>query len=205
MPVILPPSAWDEWLDPDEDELSQVFVRAVERGEIDGRVDGPEILRMIAGIVLYHVVILQVACDGEWEERVTDLVQEGKAPVYIVHFTQAEALERAQGLLSLNFITKDDAARIGGPAAGVDLEAAVVGQRRKARRLCGGLRLDTCIFGEGRAGLVRFRQAQCARRGQIEPERFQQFAQFTKLAVIVGGDDEPRAGQKQVRHVTASF
>lgn len=46
------------------------------------------------------------------QERVTELVQESKAPVYIVHFTQAEALERAQGLLSLNFITKETAARI---------------------------------------------------------------------------------------------
>ena len=46
------------------------------------------------------------------QERVVDLIQEQKAPVYIVHFTQAEALERAQALLSLNLITKIDAGRI---------------------------------------------------------------------------------------------
>ncbi len=46
------------------------------------------------------------------QERVVDLIQEQKAPVYIVHFTQAEALERAQALLSLNLITKHDATRI---------------------------------------------------------------------------------------------
>ena len=46
------------------------------------------------------------------QEKVTDLVQEQKAPVYIVHFTQADALERAQGLLSVNFITKHDAEQI---------------------------------------------------------------------------------------------
>lgn len=67
----------NEWLDPDEDELSKVFERAAERGEIDGPVDGPEILRMIAGIVLYHVVILQVPYDDGWEERVTDVIVGG--------------------------------------------------------------------------------------------------------------------------------
>ncbi|HJE50816.1 MAG TPA: DUF3516 domain-containing protein [Tessaracoccus flavescens] len=46
------------------------------------------------------------------QERVVDLIQEQKAPVYIVHFTQADALERAQSLLSLNLITKHDAHRI---------------------------------------------------------------------------------------------
>ena len=46
------------------------------------------------------------------QERVVDLIQEQKAPVYVVHFTQAEALERAQSLLSLNLITKHDGARI---------------------------------------------------------------------------------------------
>ncbi len=58
-----------------------------------------------------------VPLNFEWsmeplQERVVDLIQEQKAPVYIVHFTQAEALERAQGLLSLNLITKHDAARL---------------------------------------------------------------------------------------------
>lgn len=46
------------------------------------------------------------------QERVTELVHEQKAPIYIVHFTQADALERAQSLLSVNLITKIDAARI---------------------------------------------------------------------------------------------
>lgn len=46
------------------------------------------------------------------QEKVVDLVQEMKAPVYIVHFTQADALERAQGLLSVNLITRHDADRI---------------------------------------------------------------------------------------------
>lgn len=43
------------------------------------------------------------------QERVVDLVHEMKAPIYLVHFTQAEALERAQALLSLNLITRHEA------------------------------------------------------------------------------------------------
>ena len=46
------------------------------------------------------------------QEKVLELVQEHKAPVYIVHFTQADALERAQSLLSVNLITRHDADRI---------------------------------------------------------------------------------------------
>ena len=46
------------------------------------------------------------------QEKVVDLVQEMKAPVYIVHFTQADALERAQSLLSVHLITRHDADRI---------------------------------------------------------------------------------------------
>ena len=46
------------------------------------------------------------------QDRVMELIHEQKAPVYIVHFTQAEALERAQGLLSLKLIERADADRI---------------------------------------------------------------------------------------------
>lgn len=43
------------------------------------------------------------------QEQVMELVREQKAPIYIVHFTQADALERAQSLLSVNLITRHDA------------------------------------------------------------------------------------------------
>lgn len=46
------------------------------------------------------------------QERVIELVTQDQAPVYIVHFTQSEALERAQGLLSVNFISKQQADQI---------------------------------------------------------------------------------------------
>ncbi|WP_163511688.1 DEAD/DEAH box helicase [Fodinicola acaciae] len=39
-------------------------------------------------------------------ETLTDLLQARQAPVYIVHFTQASAIERAQALMSINVCTR---------------------------------------------------------------------------------------------------
>ena len=41
-------------------------------------------------------------------ELLEELVQAGQAPVYVVHFTQASALERAQALLSAKFCTREE-------------------------------------------------------------------------------------------------
>jgi superfamily II RNA helicase len=38
-------------------------------------------------------------------ELLEELVQKDKAPIYVVHFTQASAMERAQSLLSANLCT----------------------------------------------------------------------------------------------------
>jgi superfamily II RNA helicase len=45
-------------------------------------------------------------------ETIEELVKTGKAPVYIVHFTQREAAEQAQSILSTNFASKEDKAKI---------------------------------------------------------------------------------------------
>ena len=39
-------------------------------------------------------------------ETLEELLQHQQAPVYIVHFTQAAAVERAQALMSINMCTK---------------------------------------------------------------------------------------------------
>lgn len=39
------------------------------------------------------------------QETVADLISEGKSPIYVVHFTQREAVERAQAFTSLNLVT----------------------------------------------------------------------------------------------------
>ncbi|MCW2541114.1 MAG: hypothetical protein JWN95_2839 [Frankiales bacterium] len=40
------------------------------------------------------------------QETITDLLSTGQAPIYIVHFTQAAALEQAQALTSINVATR---------------------------------------------------------------------------------------------------
>ncbi|MCV7348044.1 DEAD/DEAH box helicase [Mycolicibacterium rhodesiae] len=45
-------------------------------------------------------------------ETITELLQTKQAPIYIVHFTQASALERAQALMSVNVSTKEEKAAI---------------------------------------------------------------------------------------------
>src|SRR4051812_24619252 len=45
-------------------------------------------------------------------ETIQDLLDTKQAPVYVVHFTQASALERAQALMSVNVSTKEEKAAI---------------------------------------------------------------------------------------------
>lgn len=45
-------------------------------------------------------------------ETIGDLLETRQAPIYVVHFTQASALERAQALMSVNVSTKEEKAAI---------------------------------------------------------------------------------------------
>ncbi|MEU4112197.1 DUF3516 domain-containing protein [Streptomyces sp. NPDC027717] len=45
-------------------------------------------------------------------ETLTELLETRQAPVYIVHFTQAQAVERAQALMSINMCTREEKDRI---------------------------------------------------------------------------------------------
>ncbi|NMH98187.1 DEAD/DEAH box helicase [Pseudonocardia acidicola] len=45
-------------------------------------------------------------------ETITELLETHEAPVYVVHFTQAAAIERAQSLMSVNVSSKEDKAAI---------------------------------------------------------------------------------------------
>ncbi len=42
------------------------------------------------------------------QQEVIDLMDEGRAPIYMVHFSQRAASEQAQNLMSLNFTSKED-------------------------------------------------------------------------------------------------
>ena len=46
------------------------------------------------------------------EETISELIQSNRAPIYLVHFSQNEASQAAQDLLSLNFCTTDEKAQI---------------------------------------------------------------------------------------------
>ncbi len=43
-----------------------------------------------------------------FERAIEDLAAQGRAPIYIVHFTQLDAAESAQSLLSLNFCSREE-------------------------------------------------------------------------------------------------
>jgi superfamily II RNA helicase len=58
-----------------------------------------------------------VPLEFEWRETplhetIEDLVSAGKAPIYLVNFTQRAAAEQAQNLMSANFSSKEEKARI---------------------------------------------------------------------------------------------
>jgi superfamily II RNA helicase len=59
-------------------------------------------------IPLYHHYGLEPV-----QETLEELVQTHRAPVYVVHFSQLEAIERAQSLLSVNLCTREEKDRIG--------------------------------------------------------------------------------------------
>lgn len=50
--------------------------------------------------------------DTPLDKKLEALVAEGKAPVYIVHFTQLDAAQSAQSFLSLNFCTREEKSAI---------------------------------------------------------------------------------------------
>ncbi|MDB6080128.1 MAG: ski2-like helicase [Akkermansiaceae bacterium] len=50
--------------------------------------------------------------DTSLEEKVNELVEAGRSPIYLVHFTQRACAETAQNLLSSNFCSKEEKQRI---------------------------------------------------------------------------------------------
>lgn len=64
----------------------------------------------------------------EWSEKaihdaIHDLIHKGKAPVYIVHFSQREATERAQAMLSLDIADKEQKAALKKSLKGVRFDS----------------------------------------------------------------------------------
>jgi superfamily II RNA helicase len=56
-------------------------------------------------------------------ETIEELVQANKAPIYLVNFTQRSAAEQAQNLMSANFSSKEEKARIAASLEGVKFDS----------------------------------------------------------------------------------
>lgn len=68
------------------------------------------------------------------EEKVEELVVAGKAPVYLVHFTQRRCAESAQNLMSRNYCTKQEKERIAEQLEDADFRSPYGKEVRKLLR-----------------------------------------------------------------------
>lgn len=68
------------------------------------------------------------------EEKVVELVEQGKAPIYLVHFTQMACASNAQKLMSRNFCTKDEKAAIAEVLEGADFKSPYGKEMKKFLR-----------------------------------------------------------------------
>jgi superfamily II RNA helicase len=87
-------------------------------------------LREVTGreVAEVRAAVRPVPLDFEYRETplhetIEDLVTAGKAPVYLVNFTQRAAAEQAQNLMSANFSSKEEKGRIAEALAGIRFDS----------------------------------------------------------------------------------
>ena len=68
------------------------------------------------------------------EEKVEELVEAGRAPIYLVHFTQRACAETAQDLMSRNFCSKAEKAEIAELLVGADFRSPYGKEMKKLLR-----------------------------------------------------------------------
>jgi len=68
------------------------------------------------------------------EEKVEELVEAGRAPIYLVHFTQRACAETAQDLMSRNFCSKAEEAEIAELLVGADFRSPYGKEMKKLLR-----------------------------------------------------------------------
>ncbi|YCM45999.1 DUF3516 domain-containing protein [Verrucomicrobiaceae bacterium 227] len=68
------------------------------------------------------------------EEKVEELVEAGRAPIYLVHFTQLACARSAQNLMSRNFCTKEEKAEIAKVLEGADFRSPYGAEMKKLLR-----------------------------------------------------------------------
>ena len=114
-------------------------------------------------------------------ETIGDLLDTKQAPIYVVHFTQASALERAQALMSVNVCTKEEKAAIADLIGGVPVlvglrhDAVATGparDRRSPRRDAAQVPAAGRTAGPGRPAQGHLRHRHSRRRHQrADPDR----------------------------------
>ncbi len=68
------------------------------------------------------------------EEKVEELVEAGRAPIYLVHFTQLACAQSAQNLMSRNFCSKEEKAEIAKVLEGADFRSPYGAEMKKLLR-----------------------------------------------------------------------
>ena len=68
------------------------------------------------------------------EEKVEELVEAGRAPIYLVHFTQLSCARSAQNLMSRNFCSKEEKAAIAEVLQGADFRSPYGAEMKKLLR-----------------------------------------------------------------------
>ena len=68
------------------------------------------------------------------EDQVEELVEAGKAPIYLVHFTQLACARTAQNLMSRNFCSKEEKAEIAEVLQGADFKSPYGNEMKKLLR-----------------------------------------------------------------------
>ena len=114
-------------------------------------------------------------------ETIGDLLDTKQAPVYVVHFTQASALERAQALMSVNVSTKEEKAAIADLIGGFRFSSAFgydavatgpARHRRSPRRDAAQVPAAGGTAGPGRSAQGHLRHRHPRRRHQrADPDR----------------------------------
>ncbi len=87
-----------------------------------------------------------------------------------------------------------------------DLKPGIVGERSKPEAFAAATAFSRALPVKARLGLIRLRQAELARRHDLDAVGRNEIGDLAHLALVVAGDDEARAGAQTRRHqATVSF
>ncbi len=118
-------------------------------------------------VTCVHSDVRPVPLDFEYRETpihetLEDLVREGRAPVYLVHFTQRECSEQAQGLTSANLSSREERRAIAEAVGGARFDTAYGAELKRL------LRHGVAVHHAGLLPRYRLLVEQLAQRGLLK-------------------------------------